>query len=162
MSGVDINKERRINLCRPWRKCLIVKVLGKVMGFQFLHDKIQKLWNPSGPMEMIDLPNNYYSVRFSEDKDFDYAISRGPWMVAGHYLMCQRWKPEFDTSEASAGIQAVWVRIPKLPIEYYEKHLLWELGNEIGRTLKVDEHTMNERKSNRGMFLTERGQLCGD
>lgn len=160
--GVEVNRERRISLCRMWRKCLIVKVLGKVMGFHFLQEKLRKLWNPSGLMEIIDLPNNFYSVRFEEDKDFDYALSGGPWMVAGHYLMCQRWKPEFDADDDSAGRQAVWVRIPKLPIEYYEKHLLWEVGNEIGRTLKVDEHTLNEKrkKGKAGMFLTERGQFA--
>lgn len=75
--GVEVNRERRIGLCKMWRRCLIVKVLGKIMGFQFLQEKLRKLWNPSGLMEIIDLPNNFYSVRFEDEKDFDYALSGG-------------------------------------------------------------------------------------
>lgn len=157
---VEVNRERRIKLCRKWRRTLIIKVLGKVMGYKFLYDKIQKLWNPKGAMEMIDIPNNFYVVRFSDDKDLNYALEEGPWMVAGHYLICQRWKPEFDAYEDDVGKQAVWVRIPRLPIEYYEKDLLWEAGYEIGKTLKVEEHTLNEKKGNMDMFLTERGQFA--
>lgn len=53
------------------------------------------------------------------------------------------------------------MRILGLPIEYYEKHLLRELGNEIGRTLKVDMHSINEKKRmNNGLFNTERGQFA--
>lgn len=158
--GIDINRERRINLCRPWRKSLIIKVLGKDVGLKFLHEKIQKLWKPTGAFELIDIPNNFWLVRFTSDSDFDFALDGEPWLVAGQYLMCQRWKPEFEPVDDNVRKQAVWVRIPGLPIEYYEKHLLWELSNEIGRTLKVDMHSINEKKMSNGLFNTERGQFA--
>ncbi|KAF7833178.1 LIM domain-containing protein A-like [Senna tora] len=39
----------------------------------------------------------------------------------------------------------VWIRVPNLPIEYYEKHILWRLGDLFGKTLKIDEHTLKEQ-----------------
>lgn len=67
--------------------------------YKFVLSRLQKLWNPIGAFKMIDMPNNYFTVRFTEDKDYRFALEEGPWMVVGHYLMCQRWRPEFKTSE---------------------------------------------------------------
>lgn len=113
---VDINRERHISLCRPWRKSLIIKVLGKDVGYKFLQEKIHKLWKISGAFELIDIPNNYWLVHLTVDGDFDYALEGGPWLVAGHYLMCQRWKPEFEPEDNNVHKQAFWVRISGLPI----------------------------------------------
>lgn len=135
---VDIPKERRPILCAPWKNAIIVKLLGKDVQFKFLFNRLQKVWTLTGTFTMTDVPNKYYMIRFSSEKDLDFALQGGPWMVAGHYLMCQRWKPEFKPFNEDVRKQAVWVRIPELPVEYYEKHTLWEVGNIIGRTLKVD------------------------
>lgn len=158
--GVDICKKERIELCRPWRKSLIIKVLGKEVGYKFLLNKIQKLWSPSGTLDMLDFKNNFFLVMFSSSKDMRYALQEGPWMVAGHYLLCQRWRPEFNPFEDHVRRQAVWIRIPGLPIEYYKKPILWEVGNEVGRTLRVDVHTINEEKVRNGVRSTERAQFA--
>ena len=44
---------------------LIIKVLGKEVGYRLLFSKIQKMWNPKGSMEMIDMKNDYWLVMFS-------------------------------------------------------------------------------------------------
>lgn len=155
--GVDINKERRIELCKPWRRSLVINVLGKEVGYRLLLNRIQKLWNPKGTMDMIDMKNNHFLVMFSSDSDLSYALEEGPWMVAGHYLLCQRRRPEFNPYEDKTRRQAVWVRILGLPFEYYEKHVLWEIGNEIGKTLRVDGSTIDEVKLKMGSLSTERG-----
>ncbi|RDX91242.1 hypothetical protein CR513_26809, partial [Mucuna pruriens] len=38
----------------------------------------------------------------------------------------------------------VWVRISRLPIEYYDKHILWAIGNVLGQTLKVESNNLNK------------------
>lgn len=54
----------------------------------------------------------------------------------------------------------IWVRISDLPIEYYEKHTLWEVGNIIGRTLRVDIHTIKEPTGTNGLGETARGKFA--
>lgn len=83
----------------------------------------------------------------------------GPWMILGHYLIVQRWKPEFRPFEESIKRIAAWIRIPDLPIEYYDKHFLWKLGNKVGKTLKVDVHTIRENKNGGELYTTERGRF---
>lgn len=158
--GLDIRRERRIALCKPWRKSLIIKVMGLEVGYKFLLSRLQKIWNPQGEYEVIDMPNNYWTVRFTEDRDYQFALEGGPWMIAGHYLQCQRWKPEFKTNVDNVQKQAVWVRISGLPFEYYEKHTLWELGNFIGRTLRVDIHTIKENTGVNGLGAIQRGKFA--
>lgn len=78
-----------------------------------------------GTLDMIDFKNNYFLVMFSLEGDRDYALQEGPWMVSSHYLLCQKWRPEFNPYQDNVWKQAVWVRIPGLPIEYYKKtHLV--------------------------------------
>ena len=47
---------------------------------------------------------------------------------------------------ANLSAVAVWIRLPELPIEYYEESILWDIGRAIGPVLKVDTHTMMEAK----------------
>lgn len=59
-------------------------------------------------------------------------------MVADYYLTVQQLRPNFDPDQASIRKVIVWVCIPNLPIEYYDKTLLMWTRNELGRTVKVD------------------------
>lgn len=52
------------------------------------------------------------------------------------------------------------MRISGLPIEYYEKHNLWEVSNIIGRTLRVDIDTIKEKAGINGLGAIERGKLA--
>lgn len=40
---ISITKEEFVAMCRPWKKALIVKVLGKKVGFSILHKRIVQL-----------------------------------------------------------------------------------------------------------------------
>lgn len=75
-------------------------------------------------------------------------------MLADHYLLVQRWRPNFDPwkTESKKKI-AAWIRIPGLPIEFYNHDSLWRVGGMIGRTLKVD---MTTTIASRGKFA----RLC--
>lgn len=81
-------------------------------------------------------------------------------MVLGHYLTVQLWKPEFRPFETSIKKIIVWIRIPYLSIEYYDKHFLWKMGDKIGKTLKVDGHTIKENRNGGEMNTTERGRFA--
>ena len=55
--------------------------------------------------------------------------------------------------EAKFSSVAVWVRLPKLPIEFYDKIVLKEIGNAIGPMLRIDYYTAS---GTRGSFV----RLC--
>ncbi|CAI0428987.1 unnamed protein product [Linum tenue] len=41
----------------------------------------------------------------------------------------------------------VWVHLPALKIHFYHKEVLTQLGNLIGRTIKLDYHTLNQQRA---------------
>ncbi|CAI0427373.1 unnamed protein product [Linum tenue] len=41
----------------------------------------------------------------------------------------------------------VWLQLPGLPIHLYHKEVLTSIGNLIGRTIKLDYHTLNQRRA---------------
>lgn len=121
---VRIPKEERISLYKPWKKDLIIKLLGKRVGYRMLMNRLQKLWNPVGVFKLIYLQNEFFLVRFSI-RDYMDVLHNGPWVVIGHYLMVQCWKPKLRPFEEKKNEKkAVWVQVPNLPIEYYNNHNL--------------------------------------
>ncbi|CAI0421285.1 unnamed protein product [Linum tenue] len=41
----------------------------------------------------------------------------------------------------------VWVQLPALKIHFYHKEVLTTLGNLIGRTIKLDYHTLTQQRA---------------
>ncbi|KAJ1418752.1 Ribonuclease H-like superfamily [Sesbania bispinosa] len=100
---VKISKEEKKSICIPWKRSVIIKVLGKRVGYKMLQNRLYKLWHPSSSMEIIDLENEYF-LRV-----------------------------------------VVWIRIPGLPVEYYDRKILWRIGDTLGHTIKIDNNTLRER-----------------
>ncbi|OMO91129.1 hypothetical protein CCACVL1_07215 [Corchorus capsularis] len=69
--------------------------------------------------------------------------------VAGHYLTISRWKPLFRPYQAAIRTIDVWVRLLGLPIEFFSRSKLVEVGNLIGKIVKVDKST---EESSRGKY----------
>ncbi|XP_057719866.1 uncharacterized protein LOC130934296 [Arachis stenosperma] len=63
------------------------------------------------------------------------------------------WEPNFNPLEATIDKVTAWVRLPGLPIELYDRTMLRQIGNLIGRTTKVDNNTAD---MSRGKFA----RLC--
>lgn len=139
--NIRLSRDKRLRIRRPWLKTLILKVLGKRMGFKFLERQITQLWNPKGMITLADLGNDYYIARFFNDEDYDKDLFKGLWIIADHYLIVQQQRPKFDLDQASIKKVIVWVCIPNLPIEYYDKTLLQWIGNMLGHTIRVDVAT---------------------
>lgn len=144
---------------RPWKLAVIVKLVGKRLGLGIMRSRLSSLWKTSGSMEIIDLAHGYFVVRFTNSEDYQHVFDGGPWTILGHYLMIQRWKPEFIPSTSEVGRVAIWVRIPDFPVEYYGKHFLWRIGESLGKMIKIDEHSMRSsvnEATGRGSFA----RLC--
>ncbi|XP_065636434.1 uncharacterized protein LOC136070422 [Quercus suber] len=55
IAAVNLSGTRKANLRALWSNALIIKVIGKTVGYQFLTSRISNLWKPSG--------GHYLSVR---------------------------------------------------------------------------------------------------
>nr|POF08943.1 uncharacterized protein CFP56_22816 [Quercus suber] len=186
MVAVSLSKEEKVRIRGPWGNAIIVKAFGRKVGFLFLSTKLRSMWRPSGRMDVIDLGNEFFLVKFELQSDLDVVLKGGPWFVGQQFLAIRKWEPEFKAEEASlssvavwissdldvvlkggpwfVGQQflairkwepefkaeeasfssvAVWIRLPGLPIEFYEPTILKKVGSAIGPVLRIDSYTAN-------------------
>ncbi|KAK9992831.1 hypothetical protein SO802_022534 [Lithocarpus litseifolius] len=85
-------------------------------------------------------------VRFYSKEDLERVIKRGPWFIGDHFLSLRPWEPFFKPSTANISLIAVWIRLNELPIELYETEVLKEIGESIGKVLRIDSHTAMEAR----------------
>ncbi|XP_016204054.1 uncharacterized protein LOC107644655 [Arachis ipaensis] len=122
----------------------VEKLMGRRISLPVLTRRLEAMWGKQGSIEVIDIGNEFFIVKFFSQEDLDYALTGGPWKIFDHYLTLRFWKPDFNPTEATIDTVAAWIRLPGLAIEYYEDKMLKKIGNVIGRTLKVDTNTTDK------------------
>ncbi|KAF7826344.1 ribonuclease H [Senna tora] len=115
-----LSKREWKRLSKPFRKALIIKLLGEV--------------------ELVDLGNDYYLAKFDTYADQDFALTGGPWIILDHYLIVRPWTSLFYSKERIQKL-AAWVHLPDLPLELYDENFLYSIGNYIGSVIKIDTNT---------------------
>ncbi|KAI5350426.1 hypothetical protein L3X38_003317 [Prunus dulcis] len=50
----------------------------------------EQRWRLKGPMQLVDLDNGFFIVRFVLEEDLLYVLTGGPWVVAGQYVAVQK------------------------------------------------------------------------
>ncbi|KAK4269600.1 hypothetical protein QN277_022737 [Acacia crassicarpa] len=85
--------------CEPWNYALILTMLGKRFDLYVLKDILQRMWGFSS-FELIDLPNNYFIVRFQDPElwkaHYCKVLYDGPWVIHQHCVLIQHWTPYFN------------------------------------------------------------------
>lgn len=86
---IPVTKEEKERLRRPWRRSLIIKVLGRTVNYTYLQQRLQWMWRPEGVFDLIAISDDYFIAKFESLKDYEYAKFEGPWMILDHYLVVQ-------------------------------------------------------------------------
>ncbi|PNX77058.1 hypothetical protein L195_g033019, partial [Trifolium pratense] len=133
----------------PWKDALVVKLLGKNLGYGTMKQKLESVWRLAGAFELMHVGNAFYMVKFDSAEDKNKVISGGPWMIYDHYLAVRHWSPTFNANTAKIDKTMVWIRIPSLNLLYYDESVLWALASMVGAPVKVDLHTL---RVDRGRF----------
>src|ERR1044072_3421384 len=102
------------NICKPWEDCLIVKLLGKQIGYNALCERLKHMWKLSGGYEVRYVHHGYYLLKFDIDEDKKKVIFEAPWMIYDHYLPVKPWTPDFIAADSKISTTMVWIWIPGL------------------------------------------------
>ncbi|CAN1188305.1 Putative ribonuclease H protein At1g65750 [Linum perenne] len=99
--------------------------------------RLEFLWARSGPIQVSNLDNRLFLVRFAQEKDYRVAAFGGPWKIYDFYIAVAQWSPSFNEEDPFKSI-LTWVRLPKLPIQYFNQVTVERIGNYIGKTVRLD------------------------
>lgn len=112
-------------LCNPWQDALVVKLLGKNIGYNIMKDRLKRIWHLSGGFDIMDIDNSFFMVKFDLPEDREKVISGGPWMIFDHYLAVANWNMDFVAPTAKIYRTMVWIRFPGLNLVYYDEVSYW-------------------------------------
>lgn len=119
--------------------------MGKCLMHYYLKQKIQDMWKLNENLSLIDLGEDYYTVKFVEE-NMVKVLQNGPWFINDFFLSVQKWVPNFMAKKAQQSYNAVWIKLPQLPTEFYDGLILSKIGNSIRKILKVDASTSATQK----------------
>lgn len=125
-----------------WKQYMIVKMFGRNIAISVLSRRLRDMWKPKGAMYVMDLPRQFFMVRFEEEEEYMAALMGGPWKVFGNYLMVQAWTPNFDPTIEEIETTSVWVRLANIPINFYHKSILMGIARGLGKPIRVDLTTL--------------------
>nr|GLL37616.1 uncharacterized protein LOC109187360 [Ipomoea trifida] len=86
---ISVTKEEKERLRRPWRRSLIIKLLGRKVSYCYLLQKLKRMWNLDASFELIALDQDLFLAKFESLRDYDYAKFLGPWVIMDHCLVLQ-------------------------------------------------------------------------
>ncbi|KAH7835169.1 hypothetical protein Vadar_023516 [Vaccinium darrowii] len=144
--SIAISDEDKVCIWKPWSTSIIICVIGRSFGHSYLIHKLETMWKPLEKMMCMDLGDHFWLIRFNSHSDMTKVLNEGPWFIGPHYVTIRKWEPEFDTSTAKVSTSVVWVRLPGLPVEFYDKEMLLKIGAKVGKLLKIDLRTESNEK----------------
>lgn len=74
---LELSYTKCMHLWQPWKRALVIKLLGKNISYGTLHDRLHDLWKITDGFELTDLEENYYMVRFYNKEDYDLVLEKG-------------------------------------------------------------------------------------
>lgn len=73
-----------------------MKLFGRIVGYNYVLNRIKVLWLPKSHIELVALDNDYFIVKFAAIEHYTFAKFEGPWIILDHYLVLKEWRPNFD------------------------------------------------------------------
>ncbi|WMV08972.1 hypothetical protein MTR67_002357 [Solanum verrucosum] len=128
-------------------------VVGK---FSYGWPNIQELWKIipkqcelKGDVNIGLLCNRYVLIRASTMEDYINLLSKSMFYIAHrnwYYPMRTfKWDPLFDPEEETS-IAIVWISLPALPPNIFDRETIFSLAAAVGKPLQVDLATSNKTR----------------
>lgn len=80
---------------------------------------VSRGWKIKGQVEVSALPRGFFSFAFSCTENILTILNGGPWIMEMSSLTLKKWRPNIDLSNAFFETILVWVKLSRLPLEYW-------------------------------------------
>ena len=100
------------------------------------------MWNPEAHMEILLAANNYFMVIFSSMSDRNKAFEGGLYFFNQVGPFIKPWHMGFNLAEEIASQVLVWIRLPRLPLEFWREDILHSislLGKHVGSATQTQD-----------------------
>ncbi|KAL0336656.1 UNVERIFIED_CONTAM: hypothetical protein Sradi_4877500 [Sesamum radiatum] len=137
--GIIYSPEETAELAARLKFAFVGKFSHGLPNLNFLCILIVKL-GMKGNVTVGRLNFKHVLIRLSNEDDFFRIWLRGEWTFDSFHMRVFKWTPNFDP-QIESPIAPVWIRLPALPVQLFEKNALFTLATKIGKQLRLDEPT---------------------
>ncbi|KAL2250200.1 UNVERIFIED_CONTAM: hypothetical protein Sindi_2493700, partial [Sesamum indicum] len=79
-------------------------------------------------------------IKFALEEDYTKLWIKSIWFVEGFPMRVFKWTPTFNPREESH-IVPIWIRLPELPIQFFDREALFSIAHLLGTPLRMDVST---------------------
>lgn len=76
-------------------------------NYHYLSKRLQAMWKMQPLTMLIDIPNDFYIVKSTNEPDYSMALFYGPWMIGDPSLHVQCCRPNFMVKTAQIDLLPV-------------------------------------------------------
>ena len=102
-------------------------VVGRFFSFrpmiEMVHKWVSKKWKIKSSVCIFAMIGGLFYFKFTMEGDLNFILLR-TWYYGKHYLALTRWHLGFDASVEINKLALVWVRLPGLPLEFWDDKIL--------------------------------------
>ncbi|KAI0519069.1 hypothetical protein KFK09_006509 [Dendrobium nobile] len=121
--------------------------MGWLLPVSVLVAELSRRWSPFGEMEFVSTGPNSVLCLFQSTEAWDAVLSGGPWIIAGNILGMDKWSFSYSPASLNGLRSPIWIRLPQLPLLYWDYNNLNRLAHMLGEPLWMDGLTSRRGRS---------------
>ncbi|KAG5582328.1 hypothetical protein H5410_052955 [Solanum commersonii] len=90
---IPITTSDKHRLYTPRKQSLIIKLIGKKIGYSYLQNRLQALWQLTEKITLIDLSEDYYLIKLTNPENYEKVLHRGLWFIGSQFVSIRKWEP---------------------------------------------------------------------
>ncbi|KAF3773400.1 hypothetical protein EJ110_NYTH55358 [Nymphaea thermarum] len=112
------------------------------LDYNFIFACLRSQWSGMKDIRFTSVGKGMFLIRTSSDDDLQLVLSPGKWYVGGRLLIANQWHPGMPMRIESSNRVQIWIRLPDLPVEWWNHRIFTDIAEIIGGTfVEADEFT---------------------
>ncbi|XP_073101892.1 uncharacterized protein [Elaeis guineensis] len=124
-----------------WKIAIIGKFLSKGFPLNFIQKELKIRRAVEGDFQEMPLSEGLLLFSFPSTEIRDGVLTNGPWSLAGQLLAMEAWRPSFKPGKDQLKHVSVYIHLPDLPLELWDKEMLMKIMIVAGKPLFLDNWT---------------------
>ncbi|XP_019160710.1 PREDICTED: uncharacterized protein LOC109157264 [Ipomoea nil] len=110
----------------------------RAVKFDAMKGVMSASWRPEKGVKVVEVQANFFPFEFYLETDARFVLEQGPWAFENSSLVCTMLEPGDIPTLIALLELPIWVQVYDLPYGYTADPILEQIGNYVGKFLKLD------------------------
>ncbi|KAI0503944.1 hypothetical protein KFK09_014891 [Dendrobium nobile] len=135
---VKLHKENELENSKKLVNTLVVKVFGYILPFYVINNELRRQWSGFGNIRLTLLGQDWVLCSCEKAETMEAILCEEPWFVRGHIVGIDKWSPNFLTNSLKGLSAPMWIRLPNLPLYYWDDINISRIASLVGKPFLLD------------------------